>query len=143
MTIAPRRPLPTMALRGAAPVGVADGGVVVATVEVGGAMLVWRVVDGASVVLGASVVDSAVELGAALVEVVDGSTFLVEVDRAFVEEVVGAVEIWETLMVVVDFPPVSPVWVGAAVEMLMVPSAAPAVEPPTPPEMVNGLEYWN
>ena len=131
MTIAPRRPLPTMALRGAAPVGVADGGVVVATVEVGGAMLVWRVVDGASVVLGASVVDSAVELGAALVEVVDGSTFLVEVDRAFVEEVVGAVEIWETLMVVVDFPPVSPVWVGAA------------VEPPWPPEMVNGLEYWN
>ena len=132
-----------MALRGAAPVGVADGGVVVATVEVGGVMLVWRVVDGASVVLGASVVDSAVVLGAALVEVVDGSTFLVEVDRAFVEEVVGAVEIWETLMVVVDFPPVSPVWVGAAVEMLMVPAPAAAVEPPWPPEMVNGLEYWN
>ena len=132
-----------MALRGAAPVGVADGGGVVATVEVGGVMLVWRVVDGASVVLGASVVDSAVVLGAALVEVVDGSTFLVEVDRAFVEEVVGAVEIWETLMVVVDFPPVSPVWVGAAVEMLMVPAPAAAVEPPWPPEMVNGLEYWN
>jgi len=132
-----------MALRGAAPVGVADGGVVVATVEVGGVMLVWRVVDGASVVLGASVVNSAVVLGAALVEVVDGSTFLVEVDRAFVEEVVGAVEIWETLMVVVDFPPVSPVWVGAAVEMLMVPAPAAAVEPPWPPEMVNGLEYWN
>lgn len=129
-----------MALRGAAPVGVADGGVVGASVEVGGVMLVSRVVDGASVVLGASVVDSAVVVDAS-VEVVDGAA-LVEVDEALVEEevVVGsaAVEIWETLMVVVDFPSVD-----SAVEMLMVPSPAPAVEPPSPPEMVNGLEYWN
>lgn len=140
MTIAPRRPLPTMALRGAAPVGVADGGVVGAAVEVGGVMLVSRVVDGASVVLAASVVDSAVVLAASVVEVVDGAA-LVEVDEALVEEVVvgsAAVEIWETLMVVVDFPSVD-----SAVEMLMVPSPAPAVEPPSPPEMVNGLEYWN
>lgn len=146
-------PLPTTALRGAAPVGVADAGVVGAWVEVGGAMLVSRVVDGSSVVLGAAVVDSAVELGFSDVDVdvdvVVGSGLVeVEVDRALVAEVVGAVEIWETLMVVVDFSESSAVLVGSEAEMLMVASPSPvlALDPAplaTPPEMVKGLEYWN
>lgn len=140
MTIAPMRPLPTTALREAAPVkeGVADG-TVTASVELGDAMLVSRVVDGASVVngasvvLGAAVVDSTVEVGSSSssVEVVVGSGALDVVDMANVVDVVGAVEIWETSMVVVDFAEVS---VGSEV-------APPS--PPSPPAMVKGLEYWN
>ena len=112
-------------------------------------MLVSRVVDGASVVLGAAVVDSSVELGFSEVEVeweeeweeewvMEVGSGLVEVDRAFVEEVVGAVEIWETWMVVVDFA--DPV--GSEEEMLMVASPEPLPEAP-PPAMVKGFENWN
>ena len=58
MTMAPRRPLPTTALLLAAPVGEAVGVVDGASVDDGGTTLVLIVVDGASVELGAAVVDS-------------------------------------------------------------------------------------
>lgn len=123
-------------------------GAVGASVDVGGATLVSRVVDGASVVLGAAVVDSTVEVDSSSfseVEVVVGSGALEVVDRAFVVDEVGAVEIWEIWMVVVDFADPE-VLVGSEAEMLMVPSLGPVVAPPSPPSppaMVKGLEYWN
>ena len=75
MTITPRRPLPTTALLLAAPVGEAVGVVDGASVDDGGTTLVLIVVDGASVELGAAVVnstevveDSFVGVGLALAE---------------------------------------------------------------------------
>jgi hypothetical protein len=114
-------------------------------VEVGGAVvLVSRVVDGSTVV-GASVVDSAVVLGSS--EVVVGSA-LVEVDEAFVDEVVGAVEIWETWTVFVDVPEVAEGEVAegeVAVGSPMLRVASPSESSPLlsePPAMVKGFEDW-
>lgn len=113
--------------------------------EVGGAVvLVSRVVDGSTVdgstVVGASVVDSAVVLGSS--EVVDGSA-LVEVDEAFVDEVVGAVEIWETWTVFVDVPEVADGEVAVGSPMLRVASPSESSSLLSePPAMVKGFEDW-